>query len=151
MRNVMHNYLNFKPRLNKTPRVKTPAVSKVYFAWCYQVKDGWEEGENFIHPNPPAISIEDLEEDRASKFDLDYQKEYYKDHYLMLVAKYYKKDVEYTIFLMPEHAYELFVIGHGTGGSSHPPTQPHYSWEQLNLEETWDEYNLEGENNEEGS
>jgi len=138
----MHNYVNFKPRLDITPRVKTPIVSEVYFAWCYQVKDGWEEGENFIHPNSPAINIADLEADRTGdKFNLDYEKGYFNDHYIMLVIKYRKKDIEYTLYLTPEHAFKILdaMASCLPRDSFDSIKQPEYTWEELNLEERWEE------------
>ncbi len=137
----MYDYKHFTARFDRTPRVKRPMVSEVYFAWCYQAKpvagfihkDGWQEGECFIHPDSPAISIEDLEEDRASKFELDYEKDYYKDHYAMLVVKYRKGDKEYTLFLTPEHAHGS--IEHGINCDDYGVMiQPEYSWEELNFE-----------------
>ena len=65
----MYDYKHFTARLDRTPRVKRPMVSEVYFAWCYQNNGKWEEGDSLISPSNPAISIEDLEEDRASKFN----------------------------------------------------------------------------------
>ena len=130
----MYDYKHFTARLDRTPRVKRPMVSEVYFAWCYQNNGKWEQGENFIHPDrEQSLSVEDLEEDRASKFELDYEKEYYKDHFLMLVMKYRKGDKEYTIFLTPEHAHG--IIEHGINCDDYGVIiQPEYSWEELNLE-----------------
>ena len=72
---------NYKPRLDRTPRVKVPMVSEVYFAWCkYQTKvkgfnyeEGWTEGESYLQPSGfsrldyPA-SVEAVEEARADNF-----------------------------------------------------------------------------------
>ena len=131
----MHNYLNFKSRLDTTPRVKTPLVSEIYFAWCRQNNEGeWEEGDSLISPSNPAISIQDLEEDRASKFDLDYQKEYFDNYYTMLVVKMIRGDEEKTLFFTPEHAHE--IIEHGIDCDAYGVMiQPKYSREELNLTE----------------
>ena len=134
----MHNYLNFKSRLDTRPRVKTPLVSEIYFAWCRQNNAGeWEEGDSLISPSNPAISIQDLEEDRASKFDLDYQKEYFDNYYTMLVVKMIRGDEEKTLFFTPEHAYSLLseiavraLRGEIIQGDI---LQSEYSWEELNL------------------
>ena len=132
----MYNYQNFVPRVDTTPRVKRPMISKVYFAWCYQEKDEWHEGDCFLQPlshhgGEYPNSIEELEQDRASKFDLDYEKDYYKDHYAMLVIAYRMDDKEYTIYLTPEHARE--IIKHGINSNAHGVlNQPNYSWNELN-------------------
>ena len=148
----MYNYLNFKSRLDTTPRVKTPLVSEIYFAWCYKMENPsegignhcepfhWEEGDSLISPSDPASSIHDLEEDRASKFDYDYQKGYFDDHYLMLVVKMIRGDEEKILFFTPEHAHE--IIEHGIDCDAYGVMiQPKYSREELNLTE-------EEENNE---
>jgi len=129
----MHNYLNFKPRFDRTPRVITPIVSEVYFAWCHQENGKWEEADSLISPSNPAISIEDLEEDRASKFDYDYEKGYFDNYYTMLVMKYRKGDKEYILFLTPEHAHG--IIEHAINCDDYGVMiQPEYSWEELNFE-----------------
>ena len=138
----MYDYKNFVPRLDLTPRVKVPMISKVYFAWCkYQAKGsivfnyepGGEEADILINPSVPATSIQDLEEHRASNFEYDCEKGYYKDHYAMLVLKYRKGDEEYTIFLTPEHAYG--IIAHGINCDDYGVIiQPEYSWEELTFE-----------------
>jgi len=133
----MYNYQNFVPRLDVTPRVKYPMVSSIYFAWCYQEKDEWHEGECFLHPKELATNIEDLEADRASKFELDYEKDYYKDHYAMLVVKYRKEDQQYTMYLTPEHAYKLLIVGLRASNDIKKfgtIKQPEYGWLELNLE-----------------
>ena len=133
----MHNYLNFKSRLDTTPRVKTPLVSEIYFAWCRQNNGEWEQADSLISPSNPAISIQDLEEDRASKFDLDYQRDYFDNYYAMLVVKMIRGDKEKTLFFTPEHAYSLLseiavraLRGEIIQGEI---LQSEYSWEELNL------------------
>ena len=134
---------NYKPRLDRTPRVKVPMVSEVYFAWCkYQTKvigfnyeECLTEGESYLQPSGfsrldyPA-SVEAVEEARADNFELDYEKNYYKDHYVMLVMKYRKEDREYTIFLTPEHIHG--IIEHSINCDEYGVIiQPEYSWEEL--------------------
>tara|TARA_R110002020_G_scaffold43863_2_gene126936 strand:+ start:681 stop:1142 length:462 start_codon:yes stop_codon:yes gene_type:complete len=147
----MHNYLNFKSRLDTRPRVKTPLVSEIYFAWCYKMENPsegignhcepfhWEEGDSLISPSDPAISIQDLEEDRASKFDYDYGKGYFDDHYLMLVVKTIRGDKEKTLFFTPEHAYSLLseLTARALQGDTIQGDilQTEYSREELNLTE----------------
>ena len=138
----MHNYLNFRPRLDTTPRVKTPIVSEVYFAWCCQNNEGkWEEGDCFLqpttrdgrHPN----SVSELEEDRrGDKFDLDYEKGYFDNHYIMLVVHYYQEAREHTLYFTPEHAFKIL-------DNLYDMKQFEYSWEELNP--------IEEEENEEDS
>ena len=140
----MNNYLNFKPRLDISPRVKIPMVSEVYFAWCHQNNEGeWEEGECYLQPDgfynkEHPSSVDTLEEDRrGNKFDLDYEKGYFDDHYLMLVVKMLRGDKEKTLFFTPEHAYSLLseiavraLRGEIIQGDI---LQSEYSWEELNL------------------
>ena len=124
----MHNYLSFKPRMDTSPRVKIPIVSEIYFAWCYKMENPsegignhcepfhWEEGECYLQPDgfsneEQPSSVDTLEEDRrGNKFNLDYEKGYFDDHYLMLVVKMRKGDEEETLFFTPEHAYQTFLF-----------------------------------------
>ena len=134
----MYDYKHYTARFDRTPRVKRPMVSEVYFAWCHQNSGEWEEGECYLQPDgfynkehPSSVDI--LEEDRrGNKFDLDYEKGYFDDHYLMLVMKYRKGDREYILFLTPEHAHG--IIEHGINCDDYGVMiQPKYSWEELNL------------------
>ena len=141
----MHTYLTFKPRLDRTPRVKVPMVSEVYFAWCkYQTKvegfnyeEGWTEGDDLIQPSgfynrEYPTSVEAVETGREDHYELDYEKDpsYYKDHHIMLVMKYRKEDREYKIFLTPEHIHG--IIEHSINCDEYGVIiQPEYSWEEL--------------------
>ncbi len=139
----MHTYLTFKPRLDRTPRVKVPMVSEVYFAWCkYQTKvegfnheEGWTEGECYLQPSgfgssEYPTSVAAVEEGRADNFELDYEKNYYKDHYVMLVMTYLEGDKEFKIFLTPEHIHG--IIKHSINCDEYGVIiQPEYSWEEL--------------------
>ena len=127
---------NYKSRFDRKPRVKVPMVSEVYFAWCFQDdKLNWEQGDDLIQPSgfynrEYPTSGEAVETGWEDHYELDYEKNYYKDHYVMLVMKYRKEDREYTIFLTPEHIHG--IIEHSINCDEYGVIiQPEYSWEEL--------------------
>ncbi len=109
----------YESRLNTAIRVKEPLITQVYFAWCYRENNKndceiWEEGEGYLQPEGFSIgvypsSLELVEDARRDKHEYDYEKNYYKDHYLMLVVKYRREDEEHKLFLTPEHALSLLA------------------------------------------
>ena len=71
--------------------------------------------------------------------DLDYEKHYYDDHYIMIVCTYYFGSAEKQIFYVPEHLFLIHSRLRGTSTDDNPvwPTQPQYAFDELEDIDEW--------------
>jgi len=140
-----------KRRFNPTPVVDVATLGRVFIAWCTKNEDGkWEVGENYLHDGyaEDGNSIRLLEHIRTHEnFDLDYEKNYYDNHYIMIVCTFFKGDKELQIFYSPEHLCRLLsrlAVGTWKGSALYNstdtwPLQPQYSKAELENFEEWDD------------
>jgi hypothetical protein len=145
-------YQMFKHRFDNTPVAKVAMLGKIHFAWCKRDENGdWEVGEDYLHTGyaEAHTSIETLEDARRDHFDLDYEKNYYDDHYIMIVCTYYFGSSEKQIFYMPEHLFLVLSRLRNTSqeGKTYPndwednwPTQPQYAFDELEDIDEWAEH-----------
>ena len=137
----------FNNRFDSTPIVSVPTLGKVFIAWCTKDQEGdWEVGEDFLHDKwaEDCNSIQGAESIRCEKVDLDYEKHYYDNHYIMIVCTFYKGKSEKEIFYSPEHLFALLSrlsVGTWEGSSMHNtwPIQPQYSEVELENFEEWND------------
>ena len=139
----------FNHRFDSTPIVSVPTLGKVFIAWCTKNKEGdWEVGEDFIHDKwaEDCNSIQGAESIRSEKVDLDYEKHYYDNHYIMIVCTFYKGKAEKKIFYSPEHLFLVLSRLRNTSqeGKTYPndwedswPTQPQYASDELENIDEW--------------
>ena len=135
-------YQMFKHRFDNTPVAKVAMLGKIHFAWCKRDENGdWEVGEDYLHDGyaEAHTSIESLEDARRDHFDLDYEKHYYDDHYIMIVCTYYFGSSEKQIFYVPEHLFLIHSRLRGTSTDDDPvwPTQPQYAFDELEDIDEW--------------